>query len=137
MANKIFTYHLRSVPVAGDGDTLNVVLDRGERDYSERNVRLVGLDTPETHTKNLTEKKCGLKVKDIVQKWLAAHPNCVFHACQWKEQEKYGRFLGDFVDGKESLCKFLLINKLARPYNGEAKVEWTPEQFQLIEDFKG
>ena len=56
-----------------DGDTVDVDIDlgfgvwmRGER------VRLYGIDTPESRTRDLEEKKYGLAAKEFLTKWLSA-----------------------------------------------------------------
>lgn len=57
MSNKTFTYEHVFCKEVTDGDTIKVIIDRGFGDFSTRNIRLKGLDTPESKTKNLLEKK--------------------------------------------------------------------------------
>ena len=48
-----------------DGDTIDVTLDLGfDIKLHKQRVRLAGIDTPESRTRNLAEKALGLKAKD-------------------------------------------------------------------------
>ena len=49
-----------------DGDTCDVMLDLGFNSFMKGRVRLVGIDTPESRTRDLTEKKYGKAAKQIV-----------------------------------------------------------------------
>ena len=47
-----------------DGDTIDVTLDLGfDVKLHKQRVRLAGIDTPESRTRNLEEKALGLKAK--------------------------------------------------------------------------
>ena len=48
-----------------DGDTIDVDIDLGFNIIlAKRRIRLMGIDTPESRTRNLEEKTLGLKAKD-------------------------------------------------------------------------
>ena len=49
-----------------DGDTVDCIIDLGFSIQHKVRVRLAGIDTPETRTRDLDEKKRGLKAKDRV-----------------------------------------------------------------------
>ena len=49
-----------------DGDTLDLDIDLGFRITLRERVRLMGIDTPETRTRDLVEKANGLKSKEFV-----------------------------------------------------------------------
>ena len=56
-----------------DGDTLDVVLDLGFAiNYNDR-VRLMGIDTPESRTRNLKEKALGLASKARLKELCTQH----------------------------------------------------------------
>ena len=59
-----FVYHATLERVI-DGDTIDVTLDLGfDVRLHKQRVRLAGIDTPESRTRNLEEKALGLKAKD-------------------------------------------------------------------------
>ena len=49
-----------------DGDTVDVLIDLGFNTTKKERVRLLGIDTPESATKDLTEKKLGLEAKEYI-----------------------------------------------------------------------
>ena len=51
-----------------DGDTVDVDIDLGFGVWMHRErVRIMGIDTPESRTRDLTEKKFGLAAKEFVR----------------------------------------------------------------------
>ena len=59
-----FIYQATLVKVV-DGDTIDVTLDLGFNVLlHNQRVRLAGIDTPESRTRNLEEKKLGLAAKE-------------------------------------------------------------------------
>ena len=88
-------------------------------------VRIMGIDTPESRTRNKVEKKFGLAAKAKLKSLLGPKP--VLQTTISKKGEdmkgKFGRVLGDFlVDGKlvtEIMCK----TGHAVPYFGGAKAD--------------
>ena len=50
-----------------DGDTVDISIDLGFNICIEKRVRLYGIDTPETRTRDLDEKKRGFAAKDRLQ----------------------------------------------------------------------
>ena len=64
-------YHYRAKVVRTvDGDTIDVELDLGFDITLKARVRLVGINTPESRTRDLEEKAAGLAAKEYVGKWL-------------------------------------------------------------------
>ena len=56
-----------------DGDTVDVDIDLGFGVWlRKQRVRLVGIDTPESRTKDLEEKKYGLAAKEFLTKWVTS-----------------------------------------------------------------
>jgi micrococcal nuclease len=133
---KTIVFSIREVVKVYDGDSMLVMLDHGRRIYSEVKVRLNGLDTPETRG---DEKPWGLKVKEVAQDWIATRKDTLI-VVSYMWEEKYGRLMVDFRDkftgSKQSLCEFLLANKLARPYAGEKRKPWTAEQLAAVDAWK-
>jgi len=88
-----------------DGDTVDVDIDLGFGVclHKER-VRIYGIDTPESRTRDLEEKARGLAAKDRLKAILEGAKK--IQLCS-HGVGKYGRCLGelhiDMVDGKECL----------------------------------
>ena len=47
-----------------DGDTIDVIIDLGFKTWKKVRVRMEGINTPESRTRDLEEKKRGLAAKD-------------------------------------------------------------------------
>ena len=102
-----------------DGDTIDVDIDLGHDVWiRNKRVRLVGIDTPESRTRNKEEKKYGLLAKHFVTEFIPVGSKCILRT---KEKGKYGRYLGDFKVGRKWLCAELLKNYHAVKYHGQSK----------------
>lgn len=108
-----------------DGDTVDVDIDLGFGMWmmNER-IRLHGVDTPESRTRDLEEKKYGLAAKAYVEKflddeWLTLTTE------QYDAAGKFGRILGklwrttDFSD--KSVNEYLIEKHHAVAYHGQSK----------------
>ena len=60
----MYTYFVSSVDRVVDGDTVDVIIDLGFDLTKKERVRLAGIDTPESRTRDLEEKAMGLEAKD-------------------------------------------------------------------------
>lgn len=106
-----------------DGDTIDVQIDLGfDVSFSSR-VRLNGIDTPESRTLDLREKKMGLAAKEWLKHRLESAKNIVIKTEKPDSSEKYGRILGTvFVDGEPlSLNDQLVKGGYAWAYDGGTK----------------
>jgi|TARA_R110000796_G_scaffold34102_1_gene88221 micrococcal nuclease len=117
-----------------DGDTVDVVLDLGfSIDYRDR-VRLMGIDTPESRTRNLVEKKLGLASKATLKELCILNKGNIILQTSKEGKGKFGRILGSLYVPALSNVSFnqLLIDEgHARPYYGGSKDElgeWTKEE---------
>ena len=119
----MWTYRAKVVRVI-DGDTVDVDIDLGFGIWQKNErVRIMGIDTPESRTRNKIEKKFGLaakaKLKSLLGKTTVLKTSINKKGVDMKG--KFGRVLGDFlVDGKkvtEIMCK----TGHAVPYFGGAK----------------
>jgi endonuclease YncB( thermonuclease family) len=87
-------------------------------------LRVLGVDTPEKAPRAKCEKeaKGGQAATDFTKKKIAEAKKIQIEIKDW---DKFGgRVLGDVIIDGQSLSKMLIDNKLARPYNGEAKKSW-------------
>ena len=121
----MWTYRAKVVRVI-DGDTVDVDIDLGFGIWQKNErVRIMGIDTPESRTRDKIEKKFGLaakaKLKSILGKDTVLKTTINKKGLDMKG--KFGRVLGDFlVDGKqvtEIMCK----SGHAVPYFGGAKAD--------------
>ena len=104
-----------------DGDTVDVLIDLGFNISKKERVRLLGIDTPESATKDLVEKKLGIEAKAYTSNWFAKNTR---FKLQTTKEDKYGRILGVFtgLDGK-TLNTRLVDEGYAWAYDGKTKVK--------------
>jgi len=109
-----------------DGDGLRVDIDlgfgvtlRGD-DGRGVNIRLFGIDAPESRTRNRQEKAHGLLAKKFVQEHCQVGERYILRT---KEKGKFGRWLGEIKTRKGLITKLLIKNKLAVEYHGQNKKE--------------
>ena len=106
-----------------DGDTVDLSIDLGFNIHHKVRVRLYGVDTPESRTKNELEKAAGLKSKEFVKSWFDANLNVVIQTIKDKN-EKYGRILAKvYADENKSKClnEELVSSGFAKAYFGDKK----------------
>jgi len=123
-------YRVNIVKVV-DGDTVDVDIDLGFGIWmrNER-VRLFGIDTPESRTRDLEEKKYGLAAKEYLKDKLASGQPILK---TFKDGVgKYGRILGEFwveemaeesehVSVKTNINQMMIEEHHAAPYHGQSK----------------
>ena len=107
-----------------DGDTIDVDIDLGfDMWIHNERIRVMGIDTPESRTRDLEEKKFGLAAKEFVRSLFPIGSEQIIKTHK-DETGKYGRVLGDFIlsDGK-LFSAHMIENHHAVAYNGENKEE--------------
>jgi micrococcal nuclease len=121
----MYEYRVRKVTKVVDGDTIDVELDLGFNICYAQRVRLAGIDTPESRTKDKTEKALGLESKQRLKDVLDKADLVVIKTELPDSSEKYGRILGWlFVDGAEkSVNEALVADGYAWGYLGDTKVK--------------
>lgn len=122
----LYTYKAKLKKVV-DGDTIDVYIDLGFDIHYFSRVRLAGINTPESRTKNLEEKKLGLAAKEFVDQWLQNNgPEFIIKTGK-EEKGKYGRVLGTIYTMSEDKClnTDLIDEGLAREYDGQGDKTWT------------
>ena len=121
----MYEYNIKKVTKVVDGDTIDVDIDLGFNiSYSQR-VRLAGIDTPESRTKDAREKALGLEVKNKVKSAIDSAKTVIIKTELPDSTEKYGRILGwVYLDGAaKSLNEQLIDEGYAWGYMGETKVK--------------
>ena len=95
----MYEYYVRKVEGVVDGDTIDVLIDLGFDILFASRVRLAGIDTPESRTKDLAEKKLGLEAKEYLKYKLKDAKSVKIKTEKMDSSEKYGRILGwIFID---------------------------------------
>ena len=105
-----------------DGDTVDVDIDLGfGMIYKKQRVRMMGIDTPESRTRNLEEKFYGKLSKANLKKILDGQEvQLVSH-----DKGKFGRILGELYVGNSnfSVNQQMIKEYHAVPYFGQSKDE--------------
>ena len=108
-----------------DGDTVDVDIDLGFGVVlTDERVRIMGIDTPESRTRNRVEKLFGLASKKRLKELLSKQ--CILKTEINKDGEdmkgKFGRVLGDFVAADGRMVTDILIEEgHAVAYHGQSK----------------
>ena len=105
-----------------DGDTCDALIDLGFNTFVKKRIRFKGVDTWESRTRDLDEKKKGLAAKAFTKDLLENSDDGKFSIISYGTG-KYGRVLGElFVKGHEKSVNDLLIeNGHAYEYDGGKK----------------
>ena len=122
------TYKCKILRVV-DGDTVDIDIDLGFGIWMHKErVRIHGIDTPESRTRDLQEKKYGLAAKEFVKKFLPVGSDQML-ITEKDKTGKFGRILGKFLvyDGKTDsqihLGEIMIREYHAVPYLGQSKEE--------------
>jgi micrococcal nuclease len=130
----MYEYRVKKITKIVDGDTIDVEIDLGFNiSYSQR-VRLAGIDTPESRTKDKVEKELGLESKKKLGDLVSQANLIVIKTEKPDSSEKYGRILGWlYLDGAEqSVNEALIATGYAWGYMGETKVK----DFELLKNLR-
>jgi len=121
----MYEYYVRKVENVVDGDTIDVLIDLGFDILFASRVRLAGIDTPESRTKDLKEKALGLESKEYLKKALKDAKSVVIKTEKMDSSEKYGRILGwVYINGDTVSLNDMMINDgYAWGYLGDTKVK--------------
>ena len=107
----MYEYYVRKVENVVDGDTIDVLIDLGFDILFASRVRLAGIDTPESRTKDLAEKALGLEAKEYLKKALKDAKSVIIKTEKMDSSEKYGRILGwVYINGDTVSLNDMMIN---------------------------
>ena len=103
-----------------DGDTVDVDIDLGFGVWlRKQRVRLVGIDTPESRTKDLQEKKYGLAAKEFLTKWVTSGGLTI--KTTKDARGKFGRILGELWCFNTNVNEKMIEEHHAVRYTGQSK----------------
>lgn len=124
-----YIYRIKSVVKVVDGDTIDADIDLGFDISLTKRIRLAGIDTPESRTRDAYEKKLGLQSKDWLKNRLQFAKDIIIRTELPDSTEKYGRIIGHlYINGEDvSLNNQMIIEGYALEYDGGTKnKDWTP-----------
>ena len=120
----MYEYEITKVEKVVDGDTVDVMFDVGFSMFRKERVRLHGIDTPETASKDQQEKALGKEAKEFVAKWLRSQKEL---KARTTKDDKYGRILAHiYGEGGVCLNEEMVRLGYAWAYDGGTKVKDIP-----------
>ena len=124
----MYEYKIKEINRVVDGDTVDATIDLGFDVLYKTRVRLYGINTPETRTKDLEEKAKGQAAKERLNEIINKAVHMGHHLIlQSEEKDKYGRYLGtiiiqdcrpDHKEEKSNVNQMLVEEGHAVPYFG-------------------
>ncbi len=109
-----------------DGDTMDIDIDLGFGVWLKgERVRLYGIDTPESRTRDLAEKKYGLAAKSYAKSFLKDEW-LILKTKEYDAKGKFGRILGELwrttgYNNDKSLNQYMIDDHHAVHYHGQSK----------------
>ena len=104
-----------------DGDTVDVVLNLGFDILYKCRVRLYGIDTPESRTRNLDEKARGKMAGAFLKEAIDNGTKVVIQTKLKDSRGKFGRVLGNVVVDGININKSMIDHFHAAAYFGQSK----------------
>ena len=120
----MYEYRVKIVKII-DGDTVDVDIDLGFGVWMHKErIRLFGIDTPESRTRDLEEKKYGVAAKKFLTNMLDDEGGIILKTHKDKTG-KFGRILGElwrttnYAD--QSINNYMIEKHHAVAYHGQSK----------------
>jgi len=104
-----------------DGDTIDVVLDLGFDIMFKSRVRLYGIDTPESRTRDKDEKVRGKMAGSFLKRAVKNGTKVVIQTKLKDSRGKFGRVLGNVVVDGVNINQSMIDNYHAAAYFGQSK----------------
>ena len=123
----MYEYRVKMLRIV-DGDTVDVDIDLGFGVWLRKErVRIMGIDTPESRTRDKVEKKFGLAAKAWVKNLMPVGSHQILKTEIAKDGEdkkgKFGRILGDFLFDDVRMTDMMIEAGHCVPYFGGSKDE--------------
>ena len=113
-----------------DGDTVDVDIDLGFSTWlKKQRIRLYGIDTPETRTRDLDEKKYGKMATNFLLDTIKDAEVVALRTYKDKKG-KYGRILGEIICDGVNMNQVMVETHLAVAYFGQSKKEIAEQHLQ-------
>ena len=130
----MFEYNAEVLRIV-DGDTLDARIDLGFDVHVNKRIRLMGIDTWESRTRDKAEKVKGLAAKARLKELLKEDKNkfkLISHGTG-----KFGRVLGDIEISVGNVCDILVEEGHAYSYFGGNKEEARAKAAEILAESKG
>ena len=109
-----FRYSFCKVDRVVDGDTCDLWINLGFSTFVKKRIRMWGINTPESRTRDKAEKVLGLAAKERLKELL----ECGECDLDSLELGKYGRVLGTLRVGSKNINKEMLKTEGTTEYYG-------------------
>ena len=116
----MYEYAIKEIVRVVDGDTIDILIDLGFDLTKKERVRLAGIDTPESRTKDLEEKAMGLEAKEFLTRRLTDGMTSGLRV-KTEKDGKYGRMLGSIYCGDTNINTEMVYRGYAWKYDGGTK----------------
>ena len=130
----MFEYNAEVLRIV-DGDTLDARIDLGFDVHVNKRIRLMGIDTWESRTRDKAEKVKGLAAKARLKELLKQDKDkfkLISHGTG-----KFGRVLGDIEISVCNVCDILIEEGHAYSYFGGNKEEARAKAAEILAESKG
>jgi micrococcal nuclease len=129
----MYEYKIKEIIRVVDGDTIDVLIDLGFGLLKKERVRVAGIDTPESRTRDLYEKKLGKEAAAYLKDQLTGKITI-----KTEKDGKYGRMLGWlYKEGQDISIQEDMINRgYGWSYDGGTKQK-TFEQLKELRQKDG
>ena len=104
-----------------DGDTVDCILDLGFSILHKCRVRLFGIDTPESRTRDKDEKVRGKLAAKFLKDAIDNGKKVILRTKLKDSKGKYGRVLGEIIVDDININVAMIENYLAVAYHGQNK----------------
>ena len=120
--NKMYEYKAK-IRRFVDGDTIDVDIDLGfGMILSKQRIRLYGIDTPESRTRDKEEKFYG-KLAAQFLKDQCKKGSCITLRTYLDKKGKYGRILGEIFVEDVNINQLMVEQHMAVEYHGQSKTD--------------
>ena len=129
----MFEYNAEVLRIV-DGDTLDARIDLGFDVHVNKRIRLMGIDTWESRTRDKAEKAKGVAAKARLKELLKVDKNkfkLISHGTG-----KFGRVLGDIEISVGNVCDILVEEGHAYSYFGGNKEEARAKAAEILAESK-
>ena len=104
-----------------DGDTIDATIDLGFSVLYKSRIRLYGIDTPESRTRDKDEKARGLLAKKFLQEKIDSGDSVCLQTKMKDSRGKFGRVLASVILENLDLNKLMVDKNHAVAYYGQSK----------------
>ena len=112
-----------------DGDTIDITIDLGFKIFYDTRVRMYGIDTPESRTRDKDEKARGLLAKKFLQEKVKIGKSFKIQT-QKDSSGKYGRVIGILIIDDININELIVSEHLGVKYFGQSKEDIEAEHLK-------